>query len=201
MITEDDFFVEHIPQTDTRYWEYLEKYYFVYGSNPANRNYKAYAKEKMMYDFKIKRYNLGMVNIWFRNQLARTVLLTNYRNWCLMSRSITYTEVIDAHLTYLAVPSIEKVIIDNKLDGLLMAFNERKFHNLCFTAKIRQTRKPSESEPFLLYLFEKNYELMQMGVAPKQLFLFNSVPQYIAYYPVGDKTPDFLVPYEKQTTQ
>jgi hypothetical protein len=198
MITENDFLVEHIPIHDLRFQRYLETYYFKYGENEKNRNYKSYTKDKLLHDISIKRYTLGMINIWFRKQLARTFLLTNYKNWCLINRSITYFDVIKAHTISLSIPILENIIISNNLDGLLITLNKRKFHNLCFTDRIRKT-KDSFDEPFLHYLHEKNYEMIQKSVSPKKLFLFNSVPQYVSYFSISGKEPDFLIPYEENT--
>jgi hypothetical protein len=196
MITENDFKVEYVKSKTDEFYEYLEKNYFSYAENEKNRNHKSYAKDKLLLDIQRGRYDLGMINIWFRGKLARTFLLTKYKNWCLINRSITDFSVVNAHTMYLAIPTIKKVVISNKLYGVFVTFNKRKHHNLCFSGSLRKTRD-SKDEPYLHYLFEKNYELTQMTTSLESLFLFNSVPQYVSYYSITGKKPDFLIPYEQ----
>lgn len=202
MISESDFLTEYLEFGSGPFNETLETIYYTYDKR---RNKNLYSREVLENEFHNGRFKLGMINIRFRGKIARSVLLTNYNNWCLVGRSISVLETIRSHLTYFLVPMLDNVILSNKLNGCLFSINPTKHGNGkkylkgCFSPdSVLQIH--DANEPYINFLTEKNNEFHKRIIADNKLYNFYYVPQYVGYYSNTNAVPNFLVEYNEPSS-
>ena len=184
---------EFINKADVEYDQILEQYYYTY---QGKRNTKLYSRETLTEDINVLgRFNLGIVNVWYNDQLLRTMLLSNYNNWVLLGRSISFTDVSRVPVLYFLHFPLLECLKRHQLSGILASFNSKKYVDICLNSGRHE--RIDRDDHFKQYLRHQHYNIIDNITFLNDPYEFYYVPQYIAYYsPTGNTPLDFLKKYD-----
>jgi hypothetical protein len=164
---------EFIDRKDEKFFEHLE---FI--SAYEGRNKHNYDLSSLIHKAKNEnRFNVGALKIIINNELSRSLLLEEYKNWMLLARLISYNNPKLPLLTVYGNDILMDIANKNNFDGIFASVDERnKFYINCIDTE-KNTLFNNTKYP----LYESHLKVIKQIKKLDKPQLFNYQLQYILY--------------------